>query len=859
MPERDLMRSKLRTILAVSALAVLILAVTLVFENQSRVWVITGLTVLPLAWSALTAVYLWWLKGRQADASTPTTPAEAAAAAEWLAGETAARWRLEAADRHITTPAAAKVRWHWAPEAVSVTAAEAAVPLPPGAGPAALPGTGPPAAILSSGLVTKLHDEVYARLTAGRLVLTGGPGAGKTGAMILLLLAALDWRDRQPDGARSRVPVPAWLTLGGWNPAAEPLADWVVGVLNRDYPALRASTYGADAAATLLRTGRIALFLDGFDELPAELRTAALRRLNSEAGDLRVVLSSRPAEYELALRDVNLDNCAVIELRPIRAAEAAAYLLRGQAGPSRDRWQPLARYLEDNPDSVVAKALDNPLTLSMARDAYALRDPVALTEPGLFPAPDAVTGHLIDQFLVTAYKDERERARAIGWLVWIAGNMGAGQDLRWWDIAGWVPGSRLRLARGLLVGLVGCPLVTLLGWLTYRASWHAALSPGIAVWIAPGLAVGLGVGLLTGLYLRLESGPAAGTGATGWRAATARMVQGLRVASLLFAALLASGLPANLIAVVLVRQGSQPYAWVLSGLWIALFVLVLWGWRRLRGRRRPRSPQGRGPLLETDNTRVVSAMLAIGGPAALWGGLLGGTGAAVLAGWASVIIVLPNVWIMGLLWGGARGGRGGGPWALSPRWPRPAWLVPFGLLAFPLVIPRWVSGWVTPAADAPSATAMSAYRADRRSSVIYAGSFVVMLVIPALIFIVAGLSLSKPLPSVTEDIIHVALVLAWVAVAGVVVWCTAWLCSGQVPLVNLTQLVLLPSRGRVSFARLLDDAHRRQVLRQAGTVYQFRHAALQSRLACWPADRGKEAPTGSGSAASVAAAPLQPR
>ena len=31
--------------------------------------------------------------------------------------------------------------------------------------------------------------------------------------------------------------------------------------------------------------------------------------------------------------------------------------------------------------------------------------------------------------------------------------------------------------------------------------------------------------------------------------------------------------------------------------------------------------------------------------------------------------------------------------------------------------------------------------------------------------------------------------------------------------------------------RVLEDAHHRQVLRQAGAVYQFRHAELQDHLA----------------------------
>jgi hypothetical protein len=38
----------------------------------------------------------------------------------------------------------------------------------------------------------------------------------------------------------------------------------------------------------------------------------------------------------------------------------------------------------------------------------------------------------------------------------------------------------------------------------------------------------------------------------------------------------------------------------------------------------------------------------------------------------------------------------------------------------------------------------------------------------------------------------------------------------------------LPRRGRMM--RLLEDAHRRGVLRKAGPVYQFRHARLQARL-----------------------------
>ena len=61
---------------------------------------------------------------------------------------------------------------------------------------------------------------------------------------------------------------------------------------------------------------------------------------------------------------------------------------------------------------------------------------------------------------------------------------------------------------------------------------------------------------------------------------------------------------------------------------------------------------------------------------------------------------------------------------------------------------------------------------------------------------------------------------------------TAGLTEGSMPKVGLTEHVLaVTGAGRVGFMKVLEDAHRRQVLRQAGAVYQFRHADLQEHLA----------------------------
>ena len=408
-----------------------------------------------IAVTVLMALGAWWGRGRHQPVSRAGAPEQAAAAADRLASLITDRWRQEATARRIITPAPATVRWRWAAGEVAAPRAEVTRLAAPGGAPLPFPGLDGSAELLESGVVTRLHDEVYARLPHGRLILIGGPGAGKTGAMILLLLAALDRRASLDGEQRGKAPVPVWLTLGGWNPVTTSLHQWAVSTMNRDHPALLAADYGRDAAGELLRGGRVALFLDGLDEMPGGLRARALTRVGEEAPGLRVVVSSRPEEYRGAVQSGGLSNTAVIELRPVRPNAAAAYLQHGQVGAARRQWEQVGAYLKHNPDSVAARALDNPLTLSLARDSYATRDPAALIDPGRFSTETALREHLIDQLLVTAYPDEQQRAYVIRWLTWIARQMGPSRDLAWWDIPAWVPQWKLRMTRVLAVALPG--------------------------------------------------------------------------------------------------------------------------------------------------------------------------------------------------------------------------------------------------------------------------------------------------------------------------------------------------------------------------------------------------------------------
>ncbi|MFI2209251.1 hypothetical protein [Streptomyces sp. NPDC020141] len=327
--------------------------------------------------------------------------------------------------------------------------------------------------------------DVFAAVPSRRLILLGPVGAGKSALALHFALGRL--RSITAEDA-----IPVILSPVSWDPRAESLAAWAARRLALDHPALaRRTVADVPVASELLFRGRLLPILDGFDEMPVELRPEALRRLRDELGRGEpLIMTSREDEYRAAVDTAHtgLPGAAAVRLRPLGAADIIGYLRRTATktiaeGRPTTRWDPVLeaiRHPGDSPRPVQARlvreALSTPLMVSLARTAYSAtaREPAELLDGRRFPTPSAIEEHLLDQ-LIPSVTDRPERmTRGLTFLARRLGSLGT-QDLAWWNFGGRAPRAIATL--GLALPLAGAS--ALMRWLfpDLRISWFGAVLP----------------------------------------------------------------------------------------------------------------------------------------------------------------------------------------------------------------------------------------------------------------------------------------------------------------------------------------------------------------------------------------------
>ncbi|MFF8717711.1 NACHT domain-containing protein [Streptomyces sp. NPDC015184] len=314
--------------------------------------------------------------------------------ADELAKTVKRQWADEVEARRLNDPYPLPVAWRTADAALTeswarLTGLASSWPGGPPSDPARWPAN-------EAGLAghdAQIHEVFAHRVPTRRLVVLGEPGSGKT---VLLIRLLQDLIQRREDGE----PVPVLFSLASWDPTHDSLEAWLAEQLRRSHPGLRApaptitatpGTRPTDLAQALLATGSIVPLLDGFDELPPALHTVALDTLNRTMPARQpLVLSSRAAPYRTALTrpdaTVRLNGAAGIHLLPLTPQAAADYLRRDAGGPhapAANRWNQVITHLGTS--TPAGQALSTPFGLFLARTVY---NPRPQATPGPHPHPD---------------------------------------------------------------------------------------------------------------------------------------------------------------------------------------------------------------------------------------------------------------------------------------------------------------------------------------------------------------------------------------------------------------------------------------------------------------------------------------
>lgn len=427
-------------------------------------------------------------------------------AADALARKLRAQWDEEAASRGLDIPPPIPVRWNRTHRPltgpVSVAVGDRDQPgrlrFPP------LPGASEATTErLDCGGLGELY-AAYAGLGSGRIVLMGPYGSGKTATAILLLLDALDYRVRLSPGEAASTPVPVLVSAREWDPRRQSLPGWFARQLSTDYDFLQSPEYGPDAAGELVRTGRVSLLLDDFDQMDPSRQVEALRHINRLPRTFRLVVLARTDAFAAAVQaeTLHLHGALALELAPVGPDQAIRYLQNHQPFPlaDGDPRKKLVDQLQHHPDAPVSRALDTPLNLTLIRED--LHATGQLLEPGRFAAREDAEEYLLSRVVPAAYGPNHppgppaEQARR--WLSFLAVKMSR-NDLAWWRMHHWMPMWE-RCVFNTLAGLI---LTSCLGALIFGPLGHYAVRGQSGALF--GAVYGAGMGALFGLLATLVS------------------------------------------------------------------------------------------------------------------------------------------------------------------------------------------------------------------------------------------------------------------------------------------------------------------------------------------------------------------
>ncbi|KAM3100245.1 NACHT domain-containing protein [Phormidesmis sp. 146-35] len=214
---------------------------------------------------------------------------------------------------------------------------------------------------------------------AGKLLILGKPGAGKTTTLLELARALV--RKALDDPSE---PMPFLLNLSSWKDPKLSIKDWAIAELTT-------KGIGSKLGAKWIAEQKVLPLLDGLDEVRSDLQTACVTAINQFLGGEEqprsIVVCSRGEEYELYPERLNLNGA--IYLQELSDPQIESYLERVDRSAL---WDVLSR------DAELLDLVRQPLLLSITLVAY--RKELAAQWQALLSTQERLT------FLLAAYVEK---------------------------------------------------------------------------------------------------------------------------------------------------------------------------------------------------------------------------------------------------------------------------------------------------------------------------------------------------------------------------------------------------------------------------------------------------------------------